>query len=290
MLTFSGAVSGSFSLGAMVANDVSPVALTTVRFLAAAVLLGLLVSATPGSGRGGRRGFTRADFRAPWRYAVLALLYGGYFVFMFEGLKTAQPVAAGAVFTLTPLMAALFAIPLLGQGMRAWVTGALLIGGGGALWVIFRGDVGALMRFEIGTGEAIYFVGCVLHALYAPMLRKLNRGESAMVTAGMVTAAGFVLLALYGWREVAATSWAGLPWLVWVALAYLVTFATVLASSMLQFAAQRLPASNVMAYTYLTPVWIIVWELALGHGAPGLAVLPGIALICVALVMLVRAD
>ena len=59
---------------------------------------------------------------------------------------------------------------------------------------------------------------------------------------------------------------------------------------MLQFAAQRLPSSRVMAYTYLTPVWIIGWELALGHGVPGLQVLPGIALITLALVLLMRAD
>jgi hypothetical protein len=45
-----------------------------------------------------------------------------------------------------------------------------------------------------------------------------------------------------------------------------------------------------MAYTYLTPAWIILWELALGQGVPGAMVLPGIALIVLALVMLLRQD
>lgn len=290
MLGFSAAVSGSFSLGAMVANDINPTALTAVRLLLAAALLGILVQAAPGQGRGGRTGFSRADFAAPWRFAVLGALYAGYFVLMFEGLKTAQPVAAGAVFTLTPLMAAAIAWPLLGQRLSPYVGAALVVGAAGAVWVIFRGDLQAFLGFQIGTGEAIYFIGCVLHAIYAPMSRRLNRGESAMVTAAMLTLAGFVLLLAYGWRPLVQTHWAGLPVLVWVALAYLVVLATAFAASALQYAAQRLPSGKVMAYTYLTPVWIILWEIALGHGIPGSAVLPGIALIVVALLMLLRSD
>lgn len=290
MLAFSAAVSGSFSLGSMVANDIAPTALTSVRFLLAAMVLGVLVVLLPGQGRGRRRGYTRADFAAPWRYVILAVLYGGYFILMFEGLKTALPVAAGAVFTLTPLMAAAFAWPLLAQRLTPRISLALLIGGMGAVWVIFRGDVQALLRFEIGAGEGIYFLGCILHALYAPMLKKLNRGESAMVTASMVTLVGFFVVTAYGWRDMLATDWVALPVLVWVGLAYLVIFATAFAASALQYAAQRLPSSKVMAYTYVTPVWIILWEAALRHGIPGGVVVPGIALIVVALLLLLRAE
>ena len=290
MLGFSAAVSGSFSLGSLVANDIGPAALTSVRMLLASGLLAALVFAVPGYGRGGRQGFDRADLAAPWRYVLLAVLYGGYFVLMFEALKTAQPVSAGAVFTLTPLMAAGFAWPLLGQRLSPVVAGALAIGATGAIWVIFRGDLDALLRFDVGRGEGIFFLACIAHAFYAPMLRKLNRGESAMITASLVTFAGFFVTAAYGWREFLATEWLALPLIVWVALAYLVVFATAFAASAIQFAAQRLPSSKVMAYTYLTPAWIILWEVALGHGVPGTLVLPGIALICVALLILLRSD
>ncbi|WP_286174082.1 DMT family transporter [Rhodobacter sp. NTK016B] len=290
MLGFSAAVSGSFSLGALVANDIAPVALTSVRFLLASMVLAVMVVLLPAAGRNGARGFTREDLRAPWRYAVLAMFYGGYFVLMFEALKTADPVQAGAIFTLTPLMTALIAVPLLGQRLLPRVAGALAIGAAGAAWVIFRGDWTAMARFEVGPGEQLYFLGCVLHAFYAPALKRLNRGESAFVTASLMTLAGFILFAAYGWREIAATDWLALPGRVWLVLAYLVVFATALAGSAMQFAAQRLPASRVMAYTYGTPVWVILWELGLGHRIPGAIVLPGIGLIAVALLVLLRAD
>ena len=66
---------------------------------------------------------------------------------------------------------------------------ALAIGAIGALWVIFRADPARLFSLHIGMGEAIYFAGCVAHALYTPLVRKLNRGEPAVVfTFGMMVA------------------------------------------------------------------------------------------------------
>lgn len=287
MLLFSASVAGSFSLGALVANDMAPAALNAVRFLIAALVLGALVQVMP-SRRG--RGYRRSDFAGFWRYVVLAGLFGGYFVLMFEGLKTANPVSAGAVFTLTPLITAGFAWFLLRQRLDGWLALALAIGAAGAVWVIFRGDLAALMAFQIGRGEAIYFIGCILHAAFTPLLRRLGRGEPALVVTSLVMATGFVLLAAYGWADLRAIDWRAVSPFIWVTVLYLALFASALTFVLLQFAAQRLPSSKVMAYTYLTPAWIILWELALGHGGPSFLVLPGIAVIVLALVMLLRDD
>lgn len=285
MLAFSALVAGSFSLGALVANEVDPAALNAVRFLLAAAILGGLGMVVRRHG-----GLRARHLRAPWRYLLLAALFAGYFVLMFEGLKTAAPVSAGAVFTLTPLITAACAWPLLGQRPDGRILGALAIGAAGALWVIFRADLGALLAFEIGRGEAIYFLGVILHAIFTPMLKKLNRGEPALVTTALVMAAGFVLLSLWAWREIVALDWLRLDLWIWAVILYLALATMALTFVLLNFAAQRLPSSKVMAYTYLTPAWIILWELALGHGAPGALVLPGLGLIVLALLLLLRED
>lgn len=88
---------------------------------------------------------------------------------------------------------------------------ALAVGAVGALWVIFRADLAAFLAFEVGRGEIIYFFGCVSHAIYTPMVRKMYRGEPAVVfTFGMLIA-GAVLLTVWGWRDLIATPWAELP-------------------------------------------------------------------------------
>ena len=207
---------------------------------------------------------------------------------MFEGLKTAPPVSAAAVFTLTPLMAAGFGWLFLRQRLTGRMALALGICGAGALWVIFRADLAALKAMAIGRGEVIYFVGCVAHAAYAPLVRRFNRGEPAVVfTFGMMLA-GTVLLALYAGPAVLATDWAALPGVVWVTLVYVAVAASAMTFVLLQYATLRLPAAKVMAYTYLVPSWVILWEIVL-HGAvpPGL-VLVGVALTVLALGLLLK--
>lgn len=284
MLAFSALVAGSFSLGHDAANLISPIALTAVRFVLAAALVGAVAAL-----RGDLA--TPRLFAAPWRFGVLGALLAAYFVLMFQGLKTAAPVATSAVFTLTPLMAAGFGWVLLRQVMTARMALALAVGGVGALWVIFRGDLAALMGLHIGPGEAVYFLGCVAHALYAPLVRRLNRGEGALVFALMTMLGGAVLLTVFGWRDLWATDWRHLPAIVWITLAYVAVAASAASFVCLQYATLRLPAAKVMAYTYLVPSWVILWELALGRGVGGglgLAVLPGVALSVVALALLIR--
>jgi len=280
MAVFAALVAGSFPLGAMAANLIAPAALNALRFALAAALIGGVALVGPG--------LPREAFRAPWRYALLGGVFAIYFVLMFEGLKTAAPVSASAVFTLTPVLSAGFGWLLLRQRMNRRIATALALGAGGALWVIFRGDLAALMRFEVGRGEAIFFVGCVAHAFYTPLGRRLNRGEPAVVFSFGMTLAGFAVLSLYGARDIAATDWAGLPGIVWVTIAYTAVFASAATFVLLQYATQRLPAAKVMAYTYLTPSWVILWQLALGQGAPGWVVAPGIAATVLALGLLLR--
>ena len=282
MLVFSALIAGSFSLGAQAANEIAPIALNAVRFVIGAVVVGGIVMATGG--------LPRYAVRAPWRYLILGGLFGFYFVMMFEGLKTAPPVSAAAVFTLTPAMAAGFGFLLLRQHMTGRMAVALGFGAVGALWVIFRADLGAALAFEIGRGEAIYFIGCVAHALYAPLVRALNRGESAMVFAFGTMVGGAITLMGWGWRDVVATEWAAMPGIVWVTLLYTAVFASAVTTVLLQFAALRLPASKVMAYTYLTPSWVILWEIGFGNGIPPALVLVGVALTAVALLLLLKDE
>jgi drug/metabolite transporter (DMT)-like permease len=67
-------------------------------------------------------------------------------------------------------------------------------------------------------------------------------------------------------------------------------FASAATFVLLQFATLRLPSAKVMAYTYLTPSWVICWEIALGRPVPSALLLVGVGLTCVALALLLRDD
>ncbi|WP_171205724.1 DMT family transporter [Ruegeria sp. HKCCA0235A] len=282
MLAFSALVAGSFSLGSMIANEIAPAALNAVRFAIAAAVIGLAALATTG--------LPRSAAQAPWRYLVLGALFATYFVLMFYGLQTAPPVSAAAVFTLTPVVSAMAGWVLLRQITTPRMALALSIGAVGALWVIFRADWQMFRAFEIGGGEIIYFWGCVAHAIYTPMIRKLNRGEPAVVFTFGTLVAGCLLLVVFGWSDLMATDWAALPAIVWIGLFYISFFATAASFVLVQFSSLRLPSAKVMAYTYLVPSWVILWEIALGKGVPTGLILGGVALTIIALLMLLKEE
>ena len=283
MLAFSALVAGSFSLGALAAPLISPAAMTVARFGLAGALVGAAAFASKG-------GVPRSAAAAPWRYLVLGGLLACYFVLMFEGLRTAAAVPTAAVFTLTPLMAAGFGWILLRQVTSVRMAVALALGAAGAVWVIFRGDVQAIVAMQIGKGEVIFFVGCIAHAFYAPMVRRLNRGEPALVFTFGTLLAGFLLLGLWGGSTSLATDWAHMPAIVWICLAYVSIAASAMTFVLIQYATMRLPAAKVMAYTYLVPCWVILWEMALGHSAPPAKVLAGVVLILAALGLLLKNE
>ncbi len=282
MLTFSCLVAGSFSLGAMAANEITPLALNGVRFVAAAIFVGIMAMATGG--------IPRASLHQPWRYAILGGIFALYFVMMFVGLKTAEPVSASAVFTLTPLLAAAFGYLIMRQITTRRIALALATGAVGALWVIFRGDIHAFLAFHIGRGEALYFIGVVAHALYTPLVPRLHRGERTLVFTFFILSAASLAILLLGWRDVIETDWAHLPAIVWIALGYITVFATTTSATLLAYASVRLAAAKVMAYTYLVPSWVIIWEILLGHGTPPALVFGGIGLTVLALYLLLKHE
>ncbi|QKV20500.1 DMT family transporter [Oricola thermophila] len=282
MILFALLIAGSFSFGAMTAPHIGAAPLNSIRFAIGAAIIAVIAF-----------GVRREPLRlppAPWRFLVLGALMGVYFVTMFVALGIALPVSVGAVFTLNPLLAAVFGFFVLGQSARPVVIASLLVAGAGALWVIFRGDVEAMMGLRIGRGEAIFAVGVACHALYAPLFRRFARSEPVVVSTFWVLLFTGICITLYGARDILATDWTSMPAMVWIAISYLAVFATAATFFLVQFASLRLPAAKVFAYGYLTPSFVIVLEGLIGHGWASGAVLSGAVVIVLGLIVLAFAP
>lgn len=267
MLLFAALIAGSFTLGALTVPYIHAVPLNALRFVLAAVLMG-----------GFAFGVARQKFTFPaalWRFGINGFLTAVYFVTMFIALTMTKPVATSAVYTLVPLMTAVTAYFIVGQRSGFAVLISLVLAGLGAIWVIFRGDVDALLRFDVGQGEVIYFVGCVAYAIYTPLLRRFNRGEPALVLSFWTMVATAVWITGYGLPEILATDWAHLPAMVWWVVLYLAIGPTAVCFFLIQFASAHLPAAKVIAYGYLVPAFVIVFEGIAGHGWVSLSVAAG---------------
>ena len=291
MALFALLASGSFSLGARAAPYIDPSALIGLRFIVATgVLLGVLV------GTGVLRGVSpgeslvrlRALAIAPWRFLLLGTFFGVYFILMFEALRVAPPAPLGAVFTLTPFLSAIFVWIAFRERTSRSVLVALTIGALGAVWVIFRGDIQALLGLDVGLGEALFFIGAVSHAMYTPLIRTFNRGEPGPVFVIGISLGAAIVTVIAGFPAILNTDWTALPPVVWLAVLYLSVATTAITATLMQFAAMRLTAPKVMAYTYLVPTFVILLEGISGAGWAEAAILPGVGATLVSLALLLR--
>lgn len=280
MLLFAILISGSFSFGHLAAPHIAPTALSAVRFIFATAIIGVAILV-----------LKRAppDLpRSPSRIVILGALMATYFVLMFVALRITDPVSTGAVFTLIPFMSAAFGWMFLQQITNFKLLGALLLAALGSIWMIFHGDINALMRFDVGQGELIFLVGCACHAAYAPLVKKFNTDLPVIEFTFWTLLATTMCILVAGWSDILATQWFQLPGVVWGAIAYLSIFTTAITFFLVQFSSMRLPASKVLSYGYLTPGFIIVIEGVLGHGWASLSVWIGAILTIVGLLLIAR--
>lgn len=276
MFLFAVLISGSFTLGDMAALSIDPAALTAARFIIAAILVGAVAAPL----------IKASHFRQIWRYLVVGGLLAGYFIFMFEALRITDPISTSALFTLTPIMSAIFGYLLMRQITTPLMGLSLILAGSGAIWVIFRADMEAMLGLRLGIGEQLFFIGCAMHALYAPMGRFLNRGEPLLVYTFASICGGLLVTCIYGAGAIINTNWLTLSPIAWITTVYLGVFTTAGTVFLVQYATLRLPSAKVMAYGYLVPVFVILWEGLIGNGWVELKVLPGIIVILFALVVL----
>ena len=278
MLLFSLCVSVSYILGAMVANDIEPGAITAARFLIGAIIMGALLFIS--------KNLKREDFKKPWRFLILGLSIVLYFVLMFEALKTASSLSLAVVFTLTPFIALFFEYFLKKKvTLKAFL--AISLGAMGAIWIIFEGNLQNLITFRIGYGELLFFWGCVGHSLYAILIPILNKGENAASQTLGTLSAGFLLLILIFTNDIVETQWLSLSPLAWITIIYLAIIATAFTFFLIQFAAKRISASKVMAYTYAVPFWVALGEIIINSSFPDTNIIFGGFIIAFALLVLI---
>ncbi len=286
MAIFALVIAASFSLGSRAALLIEPGALTALRlFLASMVMAGAALFTLP------KKNWSQIiQPKAFWRFILLGGLMGLYFITMFEALKTTNPVSTGAIFTLLPLFTTAIAFFLLQQSAKPVVLISLTIAAAGSVWVIFRGDVDAILKFNLGRGEYIFLTGTFAHALYAALVRKLNHGEPVMLFSFWTLVGATVAVTPYALGEILATDWTTLPIFVWLTVAYLATVTTAGTFFLLQYAVVRIPAAKATAYVLLTPCYIILLEGIVGVGWAPVGVILGALVTIFGLAILVRAP
>jgi drug/metabolite transporter (DMT)-like permease len=267
-------VSTSFPVGAAITHGLDALVLTFLRFALAALLFAPLIA--------WRHGLTLPGWRDLARYAVLSACMVGFFWAMFAALRLTSALNTATIFALTPAITAAVAALLLRERLSGPARLALPIGIIGAVWVIFRGDLEALLALRLGLGDLIFLAGTVALGTYGVLVRHFHRGEpmALMTFWTLTTGAGWLLLLAA--PRMGAVDWPAVPPQVFAGIAYLAVFTTLITFFIFQWSATVIGPTKVMSYTYLNPALVLIIGLLLGHTPPPWATYPGMALIVAA--------
>ena len=273
-------VSTSFTVGKAITPFMDPAALTLIRFVLATLLFAPYVRRTFGlSFPGGA---------ALLRYSLISAALVGFFWLMFQSLRITNPLNTGVIFTTVPGISGLYSWFLLRERLGRYRIAALILAMIGALWVIFEGDMDRLLRMQLNSGDLLFFGGCLLMALYMPLVKLLHRGEPMAVMTLWVLVTGSAWLLLLAAVKLPGVPWMTIPAKVWLGIAYLALFTTIVTFFISQWATLHLGPTRVMAYSYLYPPLIVLIEWLLHRSLPPLASLIGIVIILPAMFIVQR--
>ena len=271
MLLTATLVSTSFTVGKAIADGMDPTVLTLIRFSCATLLFLPYVQK--------KYRITRPNPVTFLRYSVISLALVGFFILMFAALQYTTALNTGVIFTLVPGISGLYSMILLSERLGRNRLLALVLAMIGAIWVLFHGNPANLMAMELNRGDLLFFCGCLLMALYTPLVKLFYRGEPMAVMTFWILATGCGWLLLMAAPKLMTTPWTAIRPMVWIGICYLAVFCTIITFFLSQWSTLYLGPTRVMAYSYLYPPLILLIDWTLGHGLPPIRTLPGVFLI-----------
>lgn len=249
---------GTWTVAKIAVDEVPPIELSAIRFaIVGVVLLVACAALRIPLGRGG------------WAAVVIAAILGvfGYNALVFVAL-TMAPASDGALIvpTLNPVLAALGATYLGERLTRSRVVGSA-IGAGGALLVIVGAQgIGGAFSAQRLLADLMALLGAACWAGYAVVGRIAMRDRSPAALVALTALVGSALLFPLGFLEQGYRDVPSWPLSAWLAIAYLVVFATIVGFVLFYWAVRRFGASVGTMSSYMVPVAaVLIAFLVLGE-------------------------
>ena len=283
MLLWALIVGLSFPIVGLITEGLPPLLLTALRFLlASAAILPMLL----------RRQDALPDLRALLFYGLLGLCLASFFAAMFWAAGRSSALSMSVLYISVPLLAYCLGLSLRVEAPAVALPALLALGALGGLALAWAENGQSLYGLAFGSGEAVFFLGCLGSALY-PVLSKwgLLRGwisGSALQRTFWSLVTGALLIALLGILLEQPTALLAMQPLDLLLVAYLGVFSSGLTFWLMQRAAAVLTPSTATGYTYLTPFVSLLLLLTSEPARLSWHWLPGALLVLGATVLLMR--
>lgn len=282
MLGFTALLGGSFIASATISNSLPPMVITWLRYSIASLLFIILLMS---------QGLLKLpSYRDLGRYTLISLPPLLYFGCMIFSLQTTSALNSSALYTTVPLLSMIMSMVLLNTKSTWPVMAALLMGILGALLIIFKGDIAQFLQLSLIPSDYLFLFGCLGMALNPIVVKKLHRGEQALVLTGWSLICATLLLTAVVAYQLPDIAWRNISLITWSGVLYLATFATALSFFLFQKACIVLSPAKVSGYVYLIPLSVIATNMILGQPINWPEIAAGAAIVVIAMAILIKAK
>lgn len=244
-------VGGSFIVSQNLSGHIHPISITLLRFIIAWVCLAPFI-------------FLKKEFRIKIiptfkRAMIISFFYALFFIGMFKALEYTSVINTGTIFTLVPLLTAIFAFFVFKQIIHLKQYVIYCIGILGTLIVVFKGDIDSFLLMSLNKGDIIFLFSIIAMSLYSISAKYFYQKDDKLIVLVFMTLVGGSLWTLGAlllldipllWGEIKSE--------LYIDMIYLSIIATLMTSYLYQKAHIILGPKIVMSYVYLNPASISI--------------------------------
>lgn len=272
-------VAGSFIASQKLSGVIDPISLTLFRFVFASLFLAPFMIFI-------KKYRDKVISTLP-RGMIIGLFYSLFFIGLFKALESTTALNTGTLFTLVPLLTAIFAIFLLKQKIDYKQLITYIIGIIGTCIVVFKGDLELFLDFSLNEGDIIFLFAIISMALYSISTKLVHKEDDELIVLVFTTLfSGIIWMFLAVVLLDVSLEWYKIKGDLIFYMFYLILGATIITVYLYQQAAISLGPKKVMAYVYLNPAAIALLLFIFEAQKISLAVFIGIVISSLATMIL----
>lgn len=247
---------GNSNVGRFSAGYVPPVALGTLRWIGATLIL--LPFALP---------YLRADWPVIRKHALMLtalslLSISAYNTLTYYGLQYTEVINAVILQSTGTLVLVGFTFLLYGERLGPWQLFGMLPSLAGIVLIVSRGDLSALLEYRFNIGDFILLIAISSYALYSALLKRrppLHPMSFVALTMGW----GAILLLPFYAAEIASGYTVPLELPAMLIIAYVIVFPSLLAHFFFFRGVELLGPNLAAPFMYLIPVFATLMAIVL---------------------------
>ncbi len=180
------------------------------------------------------------------------------------GLSYTSPISASVLMITAPIFVMIFSFIFLKNPINKYKILGVLLGMGGAAFLILYGKIHALHGSNPRLGNALVALNAISYAIYLILAKPILAKYSPITFAKWLYTFGFILILPFSFNEFIHLKWETIPLEIHLKIGFVVLFSTVLTYLFNLMALKELKPTTMSVFIYLQPLIATIFAIFVG--------------------------